>query len=189
MLLISTGALNWIHAVAAISIFSASWHSFFSMLYYTIIFGTPPAVTLGLFVMLQHAHKSKSYDAEASQAYTNIVSDTDKAAHVHINGKFYAISDILYIEANQNYVEIHSVCNGSKQKQLCRTTIKHVESLLNLSPQLVRCHKSYLVNIHKVSRWKGNSDKIELQLENCTEKIPVSRNFVPIVKKILVGRP
>jgi len=185
MLLIFTAALNWIHAVAAISIFNASWYSFFCMQYYTIIFGTPPAVTLGLFVMLQHAHNSKSHVAETNNKFTNNECDIDKATHVQINGKFFAISDILYIEANQNYVEIHSVYDGSKQKQLCRTTIKHVESLLNSSPHFVRCHKSFLVNIQKVSGWKGNSDKIVLQLEECTEKVPVSRNFVPRVKKIL----
>lgn len=182
--LIVIGVLNWIHALATIADFTVSWSSFLQMQRCTLIFGILPALTFALFVQIRNLKSNKLITDKLCDHVNNQHTDENEII-VHINGKPFSVLDILYINAKQNYVEIHFMCNGNKQKYFCRTTIKLLETKLESFPQIKRCHKSYMVNIDKIVSWKGNSGNIKLQIEHCTEKIQVSRNYVPLLKNML----
>lgn len=68
------------------------------------------------------------------------------------------ISDILYCEADDNYTKIYL----NKGQKLVSKTLKYFED--SLSPQgFVRTHKSYLVNVSKIVRYrKGKGGSIVL---------------------------
>ena len=75
-------------------------------------------------------------------------------------------NDILYIEAMQNYVTIHT----SKGKYMTLLYLKNVEQ--NLDQQtFIRVHKSYIVSIAKIQAIENN----EIVIQNF--RIPISRNF------------
>ncbi|WP_103865811.1 LytTR family DNA-binding domain-containing protein [Aquimarina sp. I32.4] len=59
------------------------------------------------------------------------------------------ISDILYCEADDNYTKIYL----EKGHKLVSKTLKYFEESLNLHG-FIRIHKSYLVNVSKVTRYK-----------------------------------
>jgi hypothetical protein len=182
--LIGIGVLNWIHALATITDFTVSWSSFLLIQRCTLIFGILPAFTFALFVQIRNLKSNKLIPNKLCDN-TNSQHTDEKSIIVHINEKPFFVNDILYINAKQNYVEIHFMCDGNKQKHFCRITIKLLETKLESFPQIKRCHKSYLVNIAKIVSWKGNSGNIKLQIEYCTEKIQVSRKYVPLLKDIL----
>ncbi|PTX61386.1 LytTr DNA-binding domain-containing protein [Kordia periserrulae] len=89
-------------------------------------------------------------------------------------------SQIAYIKASGNYVEIHS--SETQKVQLLRASLRHVSERLSSYAFLVQCHRQYFVNIQKVQSYKGNSQRIVLQLEASKEQIPVSKSYV---KKML----
>jgi DNA-binding LytR/AlgR family response regulator len=75
-------------------------------------------------------------------------------------------SDILYIEAMQNYVTIYT----QKGKYMTLLYLKNIEE--NLDKQsFVRVHKSYLVSIPKIESIENNEIVIG------SFRIPISRNY------------
>lgn len=75
-------------------------------------------------------------------------------------------AEILYISAFDYYANIFTV-NG---KVLAKTTLKEVLNLLN-KPDLLRVHKSYVVNINKITRIKDNAIHME------DVKVPIGRSY------------
>ncbi len=77
------------------------------------------------------------------------------------------ISNILYCEADDNYTKIYL----NKGQKLVSKTLKYFEELLNLHG-FARIHKSYLVNVSEVIRYrKGKGGSIEL---SSGKELPVS---------------
>lgn len=75
-------------------------------------------------------------------------------------------NDILYIEAMQNYVTIHT----QKGKYMTLLYLKNLEQNLD-TQSFVRVHKSYIVSISKIDTIEGN----EVILPS--HRIPLSRNY------------
>lgn len=75
-------------------------------------------------------------------------------------------SEILYIEALQNYVAIYT----TKGKYMTLLYLKNIEQNLD-SKAFIRVHKSYIVSIARIDSIDGNEIKI------ATHRIPVSRNY------------
>lgn len=75
-------------------------------------------------------------------------------------------SDILYIQAMQNYITIHT----SKGKYTTLLCLKNIEQ--NLDPRsFIRVHKSYIVSIPKIGAIENNEIIIQ------SFRIPISRNY------------
>ncbi|PZX49370.1 LytR/AlgR family response regulator transcription factor [Algoriphagus chordae] len=87
-------------------------------------------------------------------------------------------SNVLFIEAADNYSTIHYLDNGSVKKEMIRNSLKSLSEQLADLP-IKRCHRSYLVNVEKIKIAKKSAGKLSLHLENTESVIPVSRNFAP----------
>lgn len=96
------------------------------------------------------------------------------------------LEQLLYIEASDNYVTIHYQQNEQPVKTLLRSTLKKIEEQLSDFP-VVRCHRSFIVNLHQVSEAKGNSQNLKLQLHQVNQTIPVSRKYVQEVLNNIKG--
>lgn len=100
------------------------------------------------------------------------------------------LEDILYIEAMQNYVAIFfndPTHKSSIQKKLLRNTIRNIsDQLANTS--IIRCHRSYLVHLIHVNDVSGNAQGLRLSLSHPeAPPIPVSRTYVPSIRKSLIS--
>lgn len=95
------------------------------------------------------------------------------------NGKdefTFAVKSIVFIRSADNYAEIFFIDDHAKLTcQLIRITLKKCEEELQTYHQFFRCHKSFLVNLQKVSKVTGNAQGYKLHVENAEELIPVSR--------------
>lgn len=60
------------------------------------------------------------------------------------------IADILYCKADDNYTEIYL---SNNKKKLVSKTLKYFEDMLKNS-SFARVHKSYLVNVNHVTKYK-----------------------------------
>jgi len=189
VLFLSAGIVNWLYALIAIPYLQASWNTFFLIQFYSFEVGLMPVIAIVLLIenqTLLRKKKSLEIDVEASNEISQEIPDSISGLDViSVNGIQLLVSEILYLQACQNYVDIHLHRNGKKEKQMVRITIKILECYLNSYPQFVRCHKSYLVNTSMVELAKGNSQGWVLQLLNCNDPVPVSRNFIPRMKGII----
>ncbi len=95
----------------------------------------------------------------------------------------------LYAEAEGNYVNVHylSSKDGHPASKLLRLTMKQAEAVVASTPFIVRCHRAFLVNLHRVTKVEGNSQGYRLRLEGCMEEVPVSRGYGKEVKLLIAG--
>jgi hypothetical protein len=85
--------------------------------------------------------------------------------------------ELLFIESADNYSNIVFYRNNKVNKQLLRGSLKRIESQITF-PFIVRCHRSYIVNLKMINHIKGNAQgyRIDFKVE-LKDTIPVSRNY------------
>lgn len=84
---------------------------------------------------------------------------------------------ILYIRADENFVQIHYLDSGKVKRFSLRSTMQALGPLME-QYGLFRCHRSYYVNLsHIVAIRKDAGDMISAELNVQGETIPVSRRL------------
>lgn len=86
--------------------------------------------------------------------------------------------NLLYLESAENYVSICYLNKGKVSKYLLRDTLKKVEENFS-GTEIIRCHRSYMVNFEKVKVIKKDKYGLNLELDNPgVIDIPVSKTYV-----------
>ena len=67
-------------------------------------------------------------------------------------------------------------------RKLLRNNISKIEKQTSKYESLIRSHRSYIVNVDKVSSVKGNLQGYQLYYENILEPALVSRSYSKAVK-------
>lgn len=83
------------------------------------------------------------------------------------------LDKLVYIEASGHYKELVQ----EEKKTLVRTSMKDLLEQLQIAPEFMQVHKSYIVNLHKVEAFKADS----ITLNNTA--IPIGRSYRNIVKE------
>jgi two-component system, LytTR family, response regulator len=94
--------------------------------------------------------------------------------------KIIPVEEVLYLEAADDYVKIHTK-EGSYLKN---KTMTHFESILDVQ-QFVRTHRSYIVNIHQVTRIDPYEKENYLALLKSGAKVPVSKTGYGKLRQVL----
>jgi len=94
-------------------------------------------------------------------------------------------NDLIFLEAYDNYVIIHYVSDDKTKTYLIRNTLKHFEKDLAEFP-LLRCHRSYMVNMNHVKMMKREKGTVQLLMDNKEQNaIPISKTYLENVSKML----
>lgn len=82
--------------------------------------------------------------------------------HTDTRGKLIKVNieDIQYIEALGNYVSIQTM----QEKILTIITMKELEEKFKLYPFIIRTHKSFIINSHKIKGIEGNRISIDKKI-------------------------
>lgn len=96
---------------------------------------------------------------------------------------------LLVIEAADNYISLYLEGDPAPQKQLFRQTMQEAERVLSEHPQFYRCHRSYLVNLDKVTGMHGNAQGYKLEVDGLGKDIPVSRKQNEAIRELLTIHP
>lgn len=95
--------------------------------------------------------------------------------------------EILYLTSADNYVEVNYMSKEKISKKLLRGTLLDAENQID-HPGIIRCHRSYIVNLHQVLAVDANAQGFELHLRGLEKTIPVSRSHKKDVLKIMKNR-
>ncbi|MPR33694.1 LytR/AlgR family response regulator transcription factor [Salmonirosea aquatica] len=87
-----------------------------------------------------------------------------------------AVDDLLFIESADNYSEVVFIQKDKVEKTLLRGSLSRFEEQIH-HPDLVRCHRSYIVNLQQVESISGNAQGYKLQLKHHSVLIPVARRY------------
>ncbi|MBN2349034.1 MAG: LytTR family transcriptional regulator [Bacteroidales bacterium] len=93
--------------------------------------------------------------------------------------RFSILSEnLLYLEASDNYVTLYYENKGGMSKFLIRNSIKNLEEYLK--PYfIIRCHRSFMVNMDKVKVVRKEKDGLHLELDFSKPlDLPVSKTYV-----------
>ena len=161
------------------------WMGLWIMLRGTLMIGVFPVVIFGSFKMIRQLKQNQGIAA----SITTAPADTEDTHTVHLaiqkSTATWEVrpSDILYIEAQQNYVVIAYKSDHEVKKEMLRNTLSNIaDALVNTS--VIRCHRSYLVNQNRIERINGNAQGLKLFLTDLKDTaVPVSRKYIPVFKK------
>jgi len=131
---------------------------------------------------LKAALKAKEYYEvrQKNDADKTPVAEAGEYFFIKADNKLVKVSfnDILFIEALQNYVVVHT----QEKKLITYLTFKSVEEYLP-SLQFIKVHKSFIVSAGKIDSIDGNDIRI------AQHHIPVSRNLKDeVMDKLLKGK-
>jgi hypothetical protein len=97
------------------------------------------------------------------------------------------LPQLLFLVAEENYVAVH-FWDEKEQRVLIRNTLTRLqEQVRQFHPFLFRCHRRYIVNIQKITSVTGNAQGFRLFLEDGSQVIPVSRQYIREFRSIVDG--
>lgn len=94
-------------------------------------------------------------------------------------------SSISHLVAVGNYVKVYHWEEGKLRNQLVRTRLSELEKAFSDHTNLLRCHRSYIVNLDHITAIRGNSSGYKLSLREHEETIPVSRSFTQKIRDVV----
>lgn len=115
-------------------------------------------------------------------------SDSSKKAITFPDGRNsdFTVSpeNILFICSEGNYVNVVFFQEGQCKEKMLRCTMKTIEQKMESCAEIVRCHRSFFVNLSKVKMVTGNVQECLLHFDELRQTVPVSRSY----RKDIVGR-
>ncbi len=110
---------------------------------------------------------------------------TQKRPHITIRSDYQSEEELrlspdsfLYAQSSNNYCDIYFLDKAKKTNhRLLRISMKQLNAELSILSQIIRVHKSYLVNQRFISNAEGNARSLYLKLQHIDKSIPVSRSF------------
>jgi hypothetical protein len=156
-------------------------YSFLNFIFMTFAVGLFPSVFLELYVERHLRRKNELLSRMVNQQVRDRNYSEDKIQNEMVNfsnsSLTLTIDKVLFVNSMGNYVTIYFWDSDEVKKEVIRSTMKTIETdLLNFN-KIVRCHKSYFVNLSKVVGTSGNARALYLHLTNIDISIPVSRTF------------
>lgn len=169
---------------------SISFGSFLWMLVGVMIIGIFPA-TFG--VMLNYIVQLKKYNQpivvqhhSVSELSSESISENRTLKLIAENEKDsieLSTDSLYYIESSDNYSTVYFEKESKLQKELLRSSLTRLEGQIS-SENIVRCHRSFIVNLDKVEKVTGNAQGYKLHLEAPELLVPVARKYSEIVERL-----
>lgn len=182
-ILLTISVFNSIYS-AWIGVFSFSLTQLLASIFYVFLVGIFPVAALILLDYLwlyrKHAKSAENLNRKLSTlSQTNgnaitLISDNE-------NERLQLKPDeLLYLTSADNYVEVVYRLESDLKKSLLRGTLKGFEQQLK-NEKIIRCHRSYIVNLSQITNISGNAQGYSLKLRGTDLAVPVSRSYADIV--------
>ena len=149
--------------------------SFFPLAFSVAIFPIS-ATVLGSYIRKLKAAQTTAGQVNArmvikkpSKEETIIILDDQGRMHLQVDPR-----ELLFLKSADNYVEIY-FGKHSIEKSLVRNSLKKLGASLQME-DLVRCHRSYLINLDRVTQVTGNAQAYQAHFDVANYHAPIARN-------------
>jgi hypothetical protein len=95
------------------------------------------------------------------------------------------VNSLLFIRSANNYIEVFWKEANILKNQMVRCSMASAEEIISEYKFILKCHRSYIVNINLIEKIEGNSQGYKLFFENFSNPVPVSKNFVSRLKEMI----
>ena len=112
-------------------------------------------------------------DGQAKQAADASVNFFAKGGRLAFSTR---MGNILYIEAADNYANIHYINEGKEDAFILHNSLKDIEKDC-LAMGLLRCHRGYMVNVENVKLMRKERGNLVLEINHTPKIIPVSKSY------------
>lgn len=96
------------------------------------------------------------------------------------------ITELLCLESADNYVTVYYWEGEQLKKTLLRSSLQKIEEQLTGFPEVVRTHRSWLINLHHIGQSSGNAQGLQLHIPMAAIWVPVARSRVQEIKSKLI---
>ena len=188
-IIFSIGLGNAFYTNYLIEYFTFNLMFFVNFQLITVVIGAIPASILIIskqkYLLRKNLNSAnnfnKSLDKNKTEINTNQIirfyADNEKDFIEFNNNDFY------FIESSGNYIELYLKNEDKIIRKTFRSTLKRALDFFIDTPEIIQCHRAFIVNKNKIKNAKGNSQGLRLSLENCDIEVPVSRGFVNTVRE------
>lgn len=155
---------------------------FLSWMFMTFSVGVIPVVFALYFIeknlVRRNQHLAEAFNfgmkgSNANKSSKRIAIESGQDASLHINS-----SDLICVHAEGgNYTTVYWWDESERKKEVVRMTLVGFLEKADTLDSIVRCHKSYIVNLEKVVSFRGNARSLTVMLDGLDFEIPVSRSF------------
>jgi DNA-binding LytR/AlgR family response regulator len=97
-------------------------------------------------------------------------------------------NNVLYIEAADNYTVIHYLSGDKEETLILHNSLKNMADAFS-SEGIVRCHRSYLVNLENIKSMRRDRDGLVIEMAHSSHLVPVSKTYAEEVVKKFVNIP
>ncbi|GAB3709327.1 LytTR family DNA-binding domain-containing protein [Spirosoma flavus] len=119
---------------------------------------------------LEKTDTLRSHENQPTDDVLRLIADNEKDT---LN---VAANDLLFVESSDNYCTVVYLKNDRPTKLLLRSSLSRMEKQID-RPNIVRCHRSYVVNLNRIERVTGNAQGYKLHLLDGQFQIPVARQY------------
>lgn len=150
----------------------------------------PYIITILLFLLDEKRMEVRALSAMIHQQDENNGQTTSTINFYDRGGKLVFStkkSNILYVESADNYTNIHYLDNGKEECFILHNSMKNVDETYSPAGML-RCHRSYLVNIENVKLLRREKDGLVIELTYGNRSIPVSKSYTDKVAHSFAGK-
>ncbi len=125
---------------------------------------------------------SRQSDLRAvASAVSPLRDDSPKMINLHDNNGTLRLSintdALYYLESEDNYIKVHYKHNEKMLSYMLRARTRSVEESLS-GTSMVRCHRSYIVNLNKISFMEEDRRMHYITLnDKSISRIPVSKSY------------
>lgn len=180
-MLLCIAFVNWVYALMFYEAPQMDLVSYLVVAAYTITIGLMPAIGVILY------KQSQSLKSQILEVSAKVGQSREGAANFISENKKDKLtiprSSILLISSAGNYSEIFYERNGRLEKVLLRNRISNLEAALSEFPEIIRCHRKYIINVDKVIHLDGNTQGYKVKLFHMEDPIPVSRSYAKEVNE------
>lgn len=170
------GFVNYFYNSHFIKNSSFEFSSLLMMVFYTYMMGIPICT---IIILAKKSFENRDQQITVSSvSETNSQQDQEMIITPDIGEPIQILScDFLFARSDGNYTTIHFMNAQMLSRLLIRISLKELEhQICNFN--IIRCHRSYILNLQKITHKSGNAQGYKVKLENCSETIPISRNFI-----------
>ena len=172
----SLGFSNWLYEGLMVEETELTACSLLKLQFFTFSYGLVLKITKVLLLRMHHLFPVAG--THVPDAVENPCQPADESQLLR--------HTIQYLSSHKNNITTYHYQQGKQYIRTSRCTMTQAVDNLKEFPHFVRCHNSYIVNMHHIDLARSRRANNRLYIENSNVEIPISRSYQSAIKKLLL---